>query len=43
MGKWLSGTEHREEGGSVISFLALDDASYITGETLAISGGKGLD
>ena len=28
-----------EEMGSVVAFLASDDASYITGETLIASGG----
>lgn len=31
-----------EEVASVIAFLASDDASYVTGETLGVSGGMGM-
>jgi NAD(P)-dependent dehydrogenase (short-subunit alcohol dehydrogenase family) len=31
-----------EEVASVVAFLASDDASYVTGETLGVSGGMGM-
>ena len=31
-----------EEVAAVIAFLASDDAAYMTGETLAVSGGLSL-
>ena len=31
-----------EEVAAVIAFLASDDASYMTGQTLGVSGGMGM-